>query len=180
MSDNAKHPVFVKDARLREEFDEWVRNSSGALPDIPQKRQLLTSLDQTDRIADSARDTAIADLDTLDKTYAGQTVGEKSPAAELSRRASPQDKAYENRRADIMSRFTEVNDRLWKQRETLSNQLNQLLDRHNIKRDTQRARLPTIIQQSKPAAHRQTYLDTLKTRSPAPNPVRERDRDQEP
>lgn len=176
MSDNAKHPVFVKDARLREEFDDWVHSAGSALPDIPQKRQLLASLDQTNHIADGARDSAIADLDKLDASQAGQAAGVNSPAAALSRRATPQDKAYENGRADIMSRFTEVNDRLWKQRETFGNQLDTLLDRHNIKRDTQRSRLPTIIQQSRPVTDRQSYLDTLKTRAPSPATTRQQDR----
>lgn len=181
MSENANHPVFVKDARLREEYDDWVHGAAAPLADIPQKRQLLASIDQTNHIADNARTLAITDLDKLDKAYAKakSEPAQQRSAKDASKRATPEDKTYENGRADVMSRFTDVNSRLWKQRETLALQLDTLLDRQNIKRDRQRSRLPTILAASKPVAARHSYLDMKQSPSPIPTPDRDQEQDQE-
>lgn len=181
MNQNANHPIFVKDARLREEYDDWVHAAAAPLAEIPQKRQILASIDQTNHIANNARAQAISDLDKLDAAYAKAKSGpsDKPAPQDLDKRATPQDKTYENGRADIMSRFTDVNDRLWRQRETLAQQLDTLLERQNIKRDAQRARLPTILQASKPVAARHSYLDMKQARPPVPSQHRDQDQEQE-
>lgn len=170
MSDNTSHPVFLRDTRLRDEYDDWVRKASQPIPASANKRHTLDEIDGLNALADKTRDQSTADLDTLDKAHSVNRSGEAG-----TKQATPEDKAYENGRADIMAKFTDVNARLWRQREAFGKQLETMLRQHGIDHDPQMARLNEIIRASQPATERQSYAAYATKPPPAPG----QNRDQE-
>lgn len=145
MAKNETHPLFRKDEDLVHEFNDWFFHATAQLADLPKKRQALETLNRTNTIARDAKVKTVAELDMLDKSHGIDP--ERSPATP-TQTASAGDAAYQKQRADIFTRYSTVNDRLWKQREALGADLDKSIDRQDIAPPRSRIRMPPRIIQA--------------------------------
>jgi hypothetical protein len=190
MANNDTHPLFRKDEALVEEFNDWFFHNSAQVADAPKRRQMLETLDKTNSIGRDARGKTIVELDMLDEAQGINPTGPPPHSEKFSQASGKNPTAYQKQRADIITRFSTVNDRLWRQRETLGAELDRTLDRQDVATSRPRVRMPTrIVQAARVSAtqHQATTssaYDQLMQKQPpvdrAPNQTgrdRERERD---
>ncbi|MFA5952716.1 MAG: hypothetical protein WC807_20850 [Hyphomicrobium sp.] len=188
MAKNDTHPLFRKDEALVDEFNDWFFHNAAQVSDLPKKRQILETLDRTNSIGRDAKQKTIAELDMLDEAHGINPDGPPPHSEQFSQAAGTTAAAYQKQRAEIFTRYSGVNDRLWKQRESLGAELDHTLDRQQLASSRPRVRMPTrIIQAARIAAtqHQATnssaYDQLMQKGAPALTSKHQfnRDRDQE-
>lgn len=172
MAQNEFHPVFAKDARLVHDFNDWFLTAAAALTNLAQKRRLQESLDQTNALAQNIKAQALAALDRLDTEFGVKPDG-PTAFAEANPQRAPKTPLYQQERAQLFTRFSQANNRIWTTRAYHATELDRALDRQEIKAVTKRHRMPTqILEAAKSAPSLQqatTAYDQL-TKRPAPQP----------
>jgi hypothetical protein len=144
MTENKFHPVFTKDDRLVQEFNDWFFATADQITTLSTRRQMIEKLDRTNALAGNVKDKVLAELERLDDAYGVKPDGPAAYAEANPQRGQPTP-AYQHQRAQLFTRFAETNNRVWKTRAVYATELDRALDRQEIKAMTKRNRLPTQI-----------------------------------
>ena len=180
MAKNEHHPVFAKDAALVQDFNDWFVGTSAHLTNPLRKRQLLEHLDETNTLADNVKRNILTQLDRLDEGFSVKPDGPPGFAQANPQRgqATP---AYQQQRAQIFTRFAEVNNRIWNSRKYWATELDRALDFQDIKATRRRERMPTQLieaARSSPALQEANTAYEQLTKRPAPAKIAQPDQEQ--
>ncbi|MFA5952714.1 MAG: hypothetical protein WC807_20840 [Hyphomicrobium sp.] len=176
MARNRQHPVFTKDDRLLQDFNDWFFQTSDQITNLTKRRQMIENLDRTNALAGNVKDKVLAELDRLDDAYGVKADGPAS-YAEANPQRGRSTAAYQQKRAELFTRFAETNNRIWKTRGVYATELDRALDRQEIKAVTKRNRLPTNLLEaakSSPALQQANMAYDHLTKKPAPVKVPQR------
>jgi len=186
MAKNDTHPLFRKDEELVHEFNDWFFHASAQVADLPKKRQMLETLDKTNSIARDVKQKTIAELDVLDGAHGVNPDGPPPHSEKFTQTANINNVAFQRHRAEVFTRFSGINDRLWKQRETVGNELDHTLERQQTSTSRPVMRMPTrIIQAARISATLQqatstsAYDQLMQKKAPVQTGQNQADRDRE-
>jgi len=175
MIENRFHPVFAKDDRLVEDFNDWFFATADQISTLTTRRQMIEKLDRTNALAGNVKTKVLSELDRLDDAYGIKPDG-PAAFAQSNPQRGPSTPAYQQQRAELFTRFAETNNRIWKTRGVYATELDRTLDRQEIKALTKRNRLPTHIldaAKSSPALQKANSAYDQLIKKPAPVAVQQ-------
>jgi len=182
MTENRFHPVFTKDDCLVQDFNDWFFATSDQIVSLTARRQMHDKLEATNAVAGNVKGKVLAQLDQLDEAYGINPDG--PPAyAHANPQRGPKTPEYEQKRAQIFTRFAETNNRIWKTRAVYAGQLDRALDRQDIKAVIKRNRMPTHILEaarSSPALQQANMAYDQLVKKAIPAPERQPQHEQQP
>jgi hypothetical protein len=182
MPENRHHPVFTKDDRLVQDFNDWFFATSDQIASLTARRQMIDRLEATNAVAGNVKGKVLTELDQLDDAYGINPDG--PPAyANANPQRGPKTPEYQQKRAQIFTRFSETNNRIWKTRAVYAGDLDRALDRQEIKAVIKRNRMPTHILEaarSSPALQQANMAYDQLIKKAVPAPERQQQFDQQP